>query len=155
MEPLMKRGADVNAKDCDGVTVLMHAMGNRNLSAVAMLLEKGAKVNARDSQGRTPLMYAVERAVHDPIRLYGQPDRSEEAKARYLELIRYLLDKGADPALKDKNGATALSLARDRGMKEAAEILEKAPRPMPAPKAAPDPPVEVRPPSCVVLPTQD
>jgi ankyrin repeat protein len=153
MEPLMKRGADVNAKDREGVTVLMHAMGNRNLNAVAALIDKGAKVNARDHHGRTPLMVAVERAVHDPVRLYGQPDRPDESKARYLELIRFLLDRGADPTLKDKTGATAVKRARDLRQMEAAEILEKAPRPNPSPKAATAPAETYPLLSCVILPS--
>jgi hypothetical protein len=98
-------------------------------------------------------MYAVERAVHDPIRLYGQPDRPDEARARYLELIRFLLDHGADPALKDKAGITALKRARDRGQTEA-EMLEKAPRPQPSPGAAPAPPTEDHPMSCIRLPNE-
>jgi uncharacterized protein len=47
---LLDRGADVNAKNKDGFTVLMVA-GNAEI--VRLLIDKGADVNAKDNSGRT------------------------------------------------------------------------------------------------------
>jgi ankyrin repeat protein len=48
-------------------------------------------INARDAGGWTPLMRAT--------------------AGDHLDIIRFLLAKGADPTLRDKKGLTALSLA--------------------------------------------
>ncbi len=57
------------------------------------LLQAGCDINAADSNGRTPLMYAAR---------YGQPTA-----------VRLLLERGANAKAKDKDGMTALDLARD------------------------------------------
>jgi ankyrin repeat protein len=133
IDRLIEHKADVNAADSEGVTVLMHAMGNRHREIVANLLDKGAKINASDSRGRTPLMHAVSGARDDPwrhigIRIPGTKEPPDESGPRYVELIRFLLDHGADPNAKDKDGDTALTYARSQGSKELIRML-KAKRP--------------------------
>ena len=51
---LIENGADINAKDEDGYTVLMHASFNGYLEIVKYLIEKGANVN-EDKDGVTAL----------------------------------------------------------------------------------------------------
>ena len=45
---------------------------------------------------------------------------------RHQATLRALVDAGADLALTDRGGRTALQLARSRGLKEMARILEAA-----------------------------
>ena len=70
------------------------------------LVGKGADVNAKNARGQTPLHYAVvllrEKAVVD-------------------ELLRL----GADPAVKTKDGATPIELARKAGATEVVEFLQQ------------------------------
>ncbi len=78
---LIKAGADINAKDEQGLTPLMHAIEvTRGISidAIRLLVLAGADVNAIDKEGRTPLSFAMSQ------------DRQD--------IIRVLLDAGADPA---------------------------------------------------------
>jgi ankyrin repeat protein len=85
---------------------------------VDLLLELGASPNVRDASGRTPLMIAI---THSQI--YGKKagaswierfvpqrliDGQEDWEHRGVEPVRALLAKGADVALADSAGLTAL-----------------------------------------------
>ncbi|MBA4417418.1 MAG: hypothetical protein C0392_05870 [Syntrophus sp. (in: bacteria)] len=115
---LISKGADVNAGN-SGVTPLLEACRNVLIpygpqgdkkKTIDVLLEKGAEVNVQDESwmktGRTPLMYAV---------LQGD-----------AVLVQTLLSKGARLDLKNKDGDTALSLAKKEGLEYIAQLLEKA-----------------------------
>ena len=55
---LLDAGADVNARDNDGQTALMHTADLfGNIHAIQPLLEAGADGNARDNDGETALMH--------------------------------------------------------------------------------------------------
>lgn len=54
---LVKHGADVNAKDIEGRTVLHNAVERWDLDLVQLLVNLGADVNATDYRGRTVLQY--------------------------------------------------------------------------------------------------
>jgi hypothetical protein len=53
-ELLIKRGANVNAKDSTGKTPLHDVAYDGSLSVLKLLIENGADVNAQDNKGRTP-----------------------------------------------------------------------------------------------------
>ncbi len=55
---LLEKGANVNARDDDGLTALHLASGDGCLRIARLLLEKGANANARDNEGNTALYYA-------------------------------------------------------------------------------------------------
>lgn len=57
---LIEAGADVNARDADGLTPLMAAVVQDHAAIVELLLKRGAEVNARDGRGRTALALATE-----------------------------------------------------------------------------------------------
>ncbi|MBI5158643.1 ankyrin repeat domain-containing protein [Candidatus Micrarchaeota archaeon] len=51
-------GADVNAKDAEGKTALMHAVIGKHATIVRILLGHKASVNAVDNKGKTARDYA-------------------------------------------------------------------------------------------------
>ena len=71
MEPLIKGGADVNAKTSNGTTPLMFAAAAGNARAVTLLLDRGADLNAKEStRGLNAAMFAAasDRAgIIDPV----------------------------------------------------------------------------------------
>jgi ankyrin repeat protein len=54
-EALIKRGADVNAKDKDGMTTLMVAASHNNAPMVGLLLQSGSDAAAKNNRNETAL----------------------------------------------------------------------------------------------------
>lgn len=95
VEFLYGKGADINAIDGDGMTALMHTAKRSHNKTAAYLLNNGAKVNVQNrKKGMTALMLASG---------WGN-----------VELVKMLLDKGANPAIQSKFGVTAADSARER-----------------------------------------
>jgi ankyrin repeat protein len=112
---LIDKGADVNARTIQGRTALIDAAWGGNLEVVKLLIDKGADVNAKRQDGWTVLMCAADWQNQLPD-LSAKDEEAETAldavaMARSLEVVKLLIDKGADVNAKDETGQTALSLA--------------------------------------------
>ena len=95
-EALLKAGADVNAPSKgDGTTPLLMAIINGHFDLANTLIERGADVNARSEQGVSAL-YGVLNIEWAPKALYPQPQAHKQQKLGYLDLMKILIDKGAD-----------------------------------------------------------
>ena len=60
VETLLTAGADIEAKDNDGWTPLMHAIHFGHIKIVETLLRSGANIEARNKNGHTPLTIATD-----------------------------------------------------------------------------------------------
>ncbi|MBZ5675507.1 MAG: ankyrin repeat domain-containing protein [Acidobacteriia bacterium] len=89
---LIAAKADVQQADVNGITPLLMAITNNHLDTAKFLLEKGAAVNAADWWGRAPLYATVEIRNRD----YGRNNEHEIDRPAALEVIRMLLDRGAN-----------------------------------------------------------
>lgn len=58
-EALLRRGADIDARDATGWTALHYAVSNKHLTQSKILLSKGARFDIINQRGRTPLDMAI------------------------------------------------------------------------------------------------
>jgi ankyrin repeat protein len=96
-EALLKGGANINQRAAgDQTTPIVVAAINGHFDLVSYLLDQGADPNLASIGGVTPL-YAVVNVQWQPRSFYPQPRAYLQQKTGYLDLMKKLLDKGADP----------------------------------------------------------
>ena len=96
-DALLKAGADINQPSAgDSTSPLLMAVINGHFDLAKSLLEKGANPNTASANGVTPL-YGVLNVEWAPKALYPQPRAHMQQKTGYLDLMKQLIDKGADP----------------------------------------------------------
>ena len=96
-EALIAAGADVNQRCAgDKTTPIIVAAVNGHFDLVSFLLDKGADPNLVSEAGMFPL-YGVINTQWQPRSFYPQPRAYLQQKIGYLDLMKKLLDKGADP----------------------------------------------------------
>ena len=94
---LVEGGADVNLiSPGDQASPLLVALINGHFDLAVFLLDKGAKPDLLSDAGVSPL-YAVLNVQWAPIAAYPQPRSHLQQSRDYLDVMKLLLDKGADP----------------------------------------------------------
>jgi ankyrin repeat protein len=100
VKELIARGADVNKP---GWAPLHYAATGGHLDVMELLLENYAFIDAESPNGTTPLMMAA---------MYGS-----------TAAVKLLLDAGADTAMRNKLGLSAIDFAQRANRLEAAELI--------------------------------
>jgi ankyrin repeat protein len=102
VKALVEAGADVNQVDPgDHTSPLLIAIINGQFDTAKYLLDHGANPNEAAANGATPL-YDVLNCVWAPKAAYPQPEAWRNQSIGYLDLVKALLEKGADPNVRLK-----------------------------------------------------
>ena len=110
---MVEKGAAINLPDPEGVTPLVWAIWNTRFDVAKYLITRGADVNRWDWWGRTPLYLAVDYVT---LPHGGRPDQPSLDETLPIEIVRLLLDKGADPNPQLKMTAPLRATGNDRGL---------------------------------------
>lgn len=119
---LLALGAD---RDSGAYPAFHRAVGLARMKVVQAMIDRGANVNAADSRGYTPLHLAVFAGARMPVEfsmLFGSAVTPGNATT---PLVQMLLDKGADPGLRDKNGKNPLDMVSNTTPAEVRELLSQ------------------------------
>ena len=81
---LLQNGADVDAKDSEGISALIYAAAYGNLEIIKYLIIKGADINVANSDGQTVLIFASGSAFTNAVLGSEEHDK----------LVKYLINKG-------------------------------------------------------------
>ncbi|MDR0314004.1 MAG: ankyrin repeat domain-containing protein [Treponema sp.] len=111
LKKTLKAGADVYCTDSYNGTGLIRAADRGHVEIIRELLKTNIRINHINKIGWT--------ALHEAI-ILGDGGR------RHTEVVRLLVDAGADVNLADKEGVSPLAHAKNRKFTEISKILENA-----------------------------
>ena len=139
----------INARDVNGDSALMVAVGRRDATWTAFLLSNGADPNLANRKGETPLIVAARigflqgaewlitrKARVDEANRMGETPLIVAVQARQTPLVRFLVSKGANADKTDNAaGYSARDYARrDSRNPELLRLIEAAKKPAAASK---------------------
>jgi uncharacterized protein len=144
---LVDAGADLNAGDSFGDTLLLRSCGYGYVKAVELLLASGADPNVQNHSGITPLLEAAGHSYRDapaeawrPIcealiktgadvnfqtPEYQETPLLSAAHVGHTDMVNLLLAAGADPLKQNSQGLTAIQIAEKQGHSDIVRILSE------------------------------
>ena len=108
MRWLLNHDADANAQSNYSFTPLFEAVSRMHLEALQVLFHYNADINSQNFEGKTPLYYVLS---------------NYSSKCGFVDMVRQLLELGADPNICANDYATPLHEASSRGLLEVTRLL--------------------------------
>ena len=136
----LEHGADIDHKNEQGDTALHLAITRGLVSICQLLVDHGGDIFATNNDGQTPLdmtklrqdttpEQTALRRGHLETYVFLQPTYDTRLIAAVqngnIDEVKKLLDAGADANVKDKNGKSALSYARQSGSAQLSELFKQ------------------------------
>ena len=145
VQALIQSGADINLRDNRSDNVLLYAGAEGLLDILRLAIAAGADTRLTNRYGGTALIPASERGHVDVVReLLDHSDVDvnhvnnlgwtalleaivlSDGGPRHQQIVELLIGHGANVNLPDKEGATPLQHARQRGFAEIERMLKQA-----------------------------
>lgn len=133
---LILHKANVHAKDPSGYNALMLAAYNNSID-VANILLKFNCLDVRGSLNVTPLIIASQRGSLDMVQLlvksgveldqttiFGNTALMEAISNGHHKVVRFLLESGSNPAIRNNNRESVLDIANKTGRRLLVEMVE-------------------------------
>lgn len=135
-----RKGANVNAKDGDGLPAMMIAAEQGNVGLMRFIFELGVNIDGRAEDRRdTALMRRAEIGDMESVSFLvtngadvnlkdrgGETALMKAARARKRRVVELLIDSGADINETDYTGRTALNYAEEGRARSIVRLLRKA-----------------------------
>ena len=136
---MLRRGFDPNTRDERGLTGLLIAIREPSPRVIQVLLASPqTKVELRNGNDESPLMLAAIKGQMDLVKqlLARDADINKPgwtalhyaASSGQVEIMKLLLDEGADPLMKNQQNMTAMDFATQAQRPDAVEMLKVAVR---------------------------
>jgi len=122
-------------------TPLMIASAEGNEEVVSILIQAGSDVNAKNELGRTSLMFSANYGFFEIAEMLLENGARADTVANdesgwpaiiaasfngHRDIVRLLLEHGADQNIRDTSGKTALMWAEEQGHRRVARTLERS-----------------------------
>ncbi|MCG7853720.1 MAG: ankyrin repeat domain-containing protein [Methanosarcinaceae archaeon] len=124
---LIDNKADVNSENIHHETGIFYACRNAYPEVVKVLIDNGGQVNTKEKGGNTPLMYTAKAAKeqYQLAKMFGSTATPEEI-APYIEVMKILIEKGADMDSKNNEGESVSIFAEKHSLALIINFLKDA-----------------------------